>query len=424
LLRSKLMPKSGSVDPDLMRLSLGRPVLMHEAAWRGGISGPDGMRSSYHREACHPPTRGGLAPHRGSKTAAAIAGLAAIVLALCARSAAASPTLVITGAGFGHGVGMSQEGALGYAQHGYGYAAILAHYYTGTSLGTVPASTTVRMLINGKVRRLPLETYVQGVVGAEMPASWPLAALEAQAVASRTYAITDHAGGTRFDVFADTRSQLYLGRKAQTAQTEAAVAATAGQVVTYAGKPAITYFFASSGGLTESVQNGFPGATPEPWLQGVTDPFDQGPQHTWSVSMSFAAVAARLRGLVKGAFRGIEVLRRGYSPRIVSAYVLGSAGRAPISGPELESRLGLYDSWAYFSVRTAHGVQPEPDLSGYSPPAPLSGSAPPASAPTPSNTSTTATGASIAPSSSDSQEVGVQGGAGGPAGPVGGTQAG
>ena len=53
-----------------------------------------------------------------------------------------------------------------------------------------------------------------------MPASWPLAALEAQAVASRTYALTDHAGGSRFDVYADTRSQVYLGAKAHTAADE------------------------------------------------------------------------------------------------------------------------------------------------------------------------------------------------------------
>jgi SpoIID/LytB domain protein len=408
---------------------------MREACVLGGVARRDGMRSSYHRSIRRPAARirrpaacaTRLEGTRGARTAAAIAATAAFILAPSASGAAASPTLVIAGAGFGHGVGMSQEGALGYAQRGYGYAAILAHYYTGTALGSVPASTTVRMLVGGKVRKLPLETYVEGVVGAEMPASWPLAALEAQAVASRTYAITDHAGGARFDVFADTRSQLYLGRKAQTAQTEAAVAATAGQVVTYAGRPAITYFFASSGGMTESVQNGFPGATPEPWLQGVADPFDQGPQHTWSVSMGFAAAAARLRGLVRGSFRGIEVLRRGYSPRIVSAYVLGSAGRTPVSGPELEARLGLYDSWAYFSVRTARGVQPEPDLSGYTTPAPVSGStpaAPSASAPTSTGAPTTATGASIAPSATDSQEVGVQGGAGGPVGPVGGTQAG
>ena len=65
-----------------------------------------------------------------------------------------------------------------------------------------------------------------------MPSAWPLAALEAQAIASRTYALTDHAGGARFDVYSDTRSQVYRGVAAETAQTNAAVAATAGQIVT------------------------------------------------------------------------------------------------------------------------------------------------------------------------------------------------
>jgi SpoIID/LytB domain protein len=389
------------------------------------------MRPSYHcltalwRPDVPPPrcARPTMASRAGRWIATTpVACLLACVLcgALAPTGAAASQTLVIHGAGSGHGVGMSQEGALGYAQHGYGYAAILAHYYTGTALGSVPADTPVKVLLNGRVRKLPLEQYVRGVVGAEMPASWPLAALEAQAVASRTYAITDHAGGARFDVYADTRSQLYLGARAQTAQTNAAVAATAGQVVTYGGQPAITYFFANSGGMTEDVQNGFPGAAAEPWLQGVADPFDQGPQQGWSVSMSFATAAAHLRGLVRGAFRGIEVLRRGYSPRIVAAYVLGSAGRTEVDGPELAGRLGLESTWAYFAVRTPRGVTAEPDLSGYTAPAPLpeaAGTLPSASAPT----SASAPGQ---PNSGDSQEVGVQGGAGSPAGPVGGTQAG
>ncbi len=349
--------------------------------------------------------------------------LPAAALLVCPAAALATPELVIQGAGFGHGVGMSQEGALGYAQHGYSYSAILAHYYTGTALGRVPRDTTVRILLNGKVQRMPLEAYVRGVVGAEMPGDWPLAALEAQAVASRTYAITDHAGGARFDVYADTRSQVYLGARAQTAQTNTAVAATAGQIVTYSGQPAITYFFASSGGATEDVQYGFPGAEPEPWLQGVPDPYDQGPQHRWSTTIGFPAATARLRGLVRGAFRGIEVLRRGYSPRIVTAEVLGSKGATQVSGPELADRLGLYDDWAYFSVKTAHGQQPEPDLSGHAAPAPTSPggatspSAPgstPASAPAQANTQA---------SSASAQSVGVQGGAQGPLDPRGGTPA-
>jgi stage II sporulation protein D len=344
--------------------------------------------------------------------------LTAAITCLCAVSAAASPTLVaatpmlvIQGAGDGHGVGMSQEGALGYAQHGYDYQAILAHYYTGTSLGTVAPTTTVRVLLNGKVRSIPLETYVRGVVGAEMPASWPQAALEAQAVASRTYAITDHAGGARFDVYADTRSQMYLGTKAQTARTNAAVAATAGQVVTYNGQPAITYYFASSGGATESVQNAFPGATPEPWLVGVADPYDQGPEHSWTESMSFATAAARLRGLVRGSLRGIEVLSRGYSPRIVSAYVLGSAGRTEVSGPELAGRLGLSSTWAYFSVRTTHGMQPEPDLSHHPMPSPGAPSTEPPAAP----------GATPPVSEPPGPEGGTTAGSSPSAGPGGGT---
>ncbi len=302
---------------------------------------------------------------------------------LCAGAARAS-SLVITGGGDGHGVGMSQEGALGYAQHGLSYQAILAHYYSGTSLGRVPTNTVVRVLVGAKVKRVPLERYVRGVVAAEVPASWPLAALEAQAVASRTYALTAHAGGARFDVYSDTRSQMYLGTAAETARTNAAITATAGQIVTYASQPAITYFFASSGGMTENVQDGFPGSAPEPWLKAVADPYDGGPTHAWTVTMSFHAAGLHLKGLVKGAFRGIEVLARGGSPRIVSARVLGTRGTVLVSGPELAGRLGLDSTWEYFSVKNGSSVRREPDHSGQPPSlsTPVTPPAAPAAAPT------------------------------------------
>src|SRR5207253_5391338 len=260
--------------------------------------------------------------HRHGRWPLAVAVLAACVLALPGSARAAA--LLVRGAGFGHGVGMSQEGALGYAQHGWSYEAILDHYYSGTAIGQAPAGGRVRVLIGKRVKSIALETYVRGVVGAEMPASWPLAALEAQAVASRTYALTSHAGGSRFDVYADTRSQMYKGVAAQTPQTDAAVAATAGQVITYAGQPVISYFFASSGGRTEDVQNAFPGSLPAPWLRGVADPYDRGPLHSWSLTLSFASASARLGRLVRGSFLGIDVTRRGLSPRILSAYVLRS----------------------------------------------------------------------------------------------------
>jgi SpoIID/LytB domain protein len=326
--------------------------------------------------------------------------------ALRARTnTARASELVINGAGEGHGVGMSQDGALGYAEHGWTYSAILAHYYTGTAIGQAPVGAIVKVLVGSKVKRIPLETYVRGVVAAEVSASWPMAALEAQAVASRTYAVTADAGGSRFDVYTDERSQVYRGKAAETSRTNAAVAATAGQIVTYGGQPAITYFFAESGGDTESIQNSFIGSTPEPWLVGVADPYDAGPLHRWTVSMSFAAAGSRLGALVKGSLTGIEVLQRGSSPRIVSAYVLGSKGRTLVSGPELAARLGLYDTWAYFSVKSAQGAHSEPDLSGPAAPAPT---------PTAQPASVTSSGGSAAAvdSAPTAQPAGVTGAGG------------
>jgi stage II sporulation protein D len=330
-------------------------------------------------------------PHRLSAAQLAAGGvrraalaLAPVVAGLVLWSApAVASTLVIEGAGDGHGVGMSQDGALGYSQHGWSDTAILAHYYTGTTLGQAPASSVVKVLEGAKVVRVPLERYVRGVVSAEMPSNWPLAALEAQAIASRTYALTSDAGGARFDVYADTRSQMYLGTAAETATTNTAVAATAGQIVEYAGKPAITYYFASSGGMTEDVQNAFLGSSPEPWLQAVPDSYET-KSSSWKLSIGFASAAARLSGLVKGSFRGIEVLKRGISPRIIAAEVLGSRGNSPVSGPDLAARLGLTSTWAYFSVKRGARVTREPDHSGQAPFAAPPTESPPAAAPLPS----------------------------------------
>lgn len=300
-------------------------------------------------------------------------------------SAKAEDTLVIEGAGDGHGVGMSQWGALGYAEHGWSASAILGHYYTGTTLGHVSEKDIVKVLVGSHVEKVPIEAYVRGVVAAEMPASWPAAALQAQAIASRTYALTADAGGSRFDVYSDTRSQVYLGKAGETPQSNAAVKATAGEIVTYEDQPAITFFFASSGGMTEDIQNVFLGSLPEPWLTSVSDPYDGGPLHRWKASARFAEVAKQLSGLVKGSFEGIEVLKRGISPRVLSADVLGSKGRTEVSGPELAERLGLYSTWVYFSVLSPNGtVKREPDASGQQRPAETTTEeAPPSTTPPP-----------------------------------------
>jgi stage II sporulation protein D len=375
-----------------------------------------------------------------------VALLITVTLALAGTASAAS-TLYITGAGYGHGVGMSQYGAYGYALNGATYQQILAHYYTGTTLGTTSPGQIVRVLLrtgraafagateagnkklnpsvtyrvvpladgslklvnestrkavgkftapltatgpaplsvpglgsyrgalefwpNGSrgvytVDALGLDDYVRGVIAAEMPSSWSSAALEAQAVAARTYAITNDVAGAVYNVYPDTRSQVYGGVGAETPTTDAAVDATAGQIVTYNGAPAITYFFASSGGYTENDEDVFPGVTADPWLRGVPDPYDGAggnPYYRWSLHMSRAAATRRLRGVVRGKLVGIKVTQHGASPRIMTADVIGTRGTTTVTGDQLLRALSLPSTWVRFTMISS-GSRPTPTTGG------------------------------------------------------------
>jgi stage II sporulation protein D len=385
-----------------------------------------------------------------------VAVLCAAALCTMATPALAAAVFQIRGGGDGHGIGMSQYGAYGYALHGWSYRAILGHYYSGTGIGTTDPNRTVRVLlasgpaafsgataagakslhpgttyrvqarsdgslllldgagnkigvfaaplrVSGSgpltvaglglyrgalefrpdggggvetVDALALEDYVRGVISAEMPAGWSAPALEVQAVAARTYAITTDAGGAAFDQYADTRSQMYRGVAAETAATDAAVAATRGQVVTYHGVPVVTYFFNSSGGHTENIENVWAGSTPEPWLRGVPDPYDGvagDPYHAWGSERSLAAAQAALGGLVKGSLIGIRVTRHGSSPRILTAEVLGSKGNTSVTGTQLQQVFGLLTTSASFtSISTSLGASVPSPFGGAGGGAPVS----------------------------------------------------
>src|SRR5437660_1363394 len=73
---------------------------------------------------------------------------AAAAALLLPASAHASTVFTLTGHGWGHGIGLSQYGALGYAEHGFGYTQILGHYFTGTHVGPLHASATERVLLS------------------------------------------------------------------------------------------------------------------------------------------------------------------------------------------------------------------------------------------------------------------------------------
>src|SRR5262249_31947375 len=156
--------------------------------------------------------------------------------------------------------------------------------------------------------------------------SWPQAELRAQAIESRSFALTGDVGGNGFDLYDDTRSQVYDGLSSETPSTNAATEATKGQVVTYGGKIAETYFSACSGGYTESVQNVFSGPA-VPYLTGVPDPYDSYcPLHDWTLRFSGPEISAKLAADLDGQLQKVAIVKRGVSPRIVSAKLFGSSG--------------------------------------------------------------------------------------------------
>src|SRR3954447_19488006 len=92
--------------------------------------------------------------NRRSGTVRKLVLLVALAVVASAPSAHAASRLVIRGAGFGHGIGMSQYGAYGLSLQGVGYQAILARYYTGTTLAQVAAAPEVRVLLQGGQRKV------------------------------------------------------------------------------------------------------------------------------------------------------------------------------------------------------------------------------------------------------------------------------
>jgi stage II sporulation protein D len=214
------------------------------------------------------------------------------------------------------------------------------------ALEVVPTASDVGSL--NVVNALALEQYVKGVIPNESPPSWPQAELRAQAVESRSFALSAGVDGNGFDLYDDTRSQVYRGLESETAATNEATTATRGQVVMYGGKVAETFFSACSGGHTESVQNVFFGP-PVPYLVGVPDPYDYYcPLHDWTLRFSGPEISAKLGAYLDGRLKKVVVTQRGASPRIVWAKLYGTGGVTKVRGDQLEAALGTYSTWMSF----------------------------------------------------------------------------
>jgi stage II sporulation protein D len=379
--------------------------------------------------------------------------LAAAVLTLAAAVLVASPAradLVLDGHGWGHGVGLSQYGAYGYALiDGRDHAWILNHYYSGTSLAKT-GTGSVRVLLRrtrqprlcgvtiardarhrrvrlnqnhiyvlkgisrGRVRvvdasnhnrrrarlappvtfsggaswclrgmaqngvrdgayrgravvqpdgralfvvnSVGMESYLRGVVPSEMPSAWPAEALESQAVIARSYALRSLRPTSAYDVYADTRSQVYGGVDREATSTDAAVRATRAQVVVSGGQVAQTFFFSTSGGRTAANDEVWGGA-PISYLRSVDDPHDDlSPYHDWTTRFTDGAAKRKLRSLGVGAPQKLSVASRTPSGRAATVEVDGKTTSVTVSAGQIAALLDLRSVW--FSVKESPADRP------------------------------------------------------------------
>ena len=215
------------------------------------------------------------------------------------------------------------------------------------------------------INDVPVNAYVRGSVPAEVPASWPRQTLEAMAVASRSIALSTDVGGNGFQLYPDTRTQLYQGIKVESPRSDRAVRRTFNEVATYHGDVAQTLYFSSSGGITESH---FLGGPKVPYLESVKDPYDTySPLHRWTMRFSQSEIDAKLGSYVEGSLRKVKANRSSESPRIDSARLVGTAGTTTIRGDTLAAALGLYSRWAFFKRAHAKTAQPGASMVSFDP---------------------------------------------------------
>ncbi len=408
-------------------------------------------------------------------TAACVAGC---LLSIGAPvQAASSPSFTIRGAGFGHGVGLSQYGAYGMAREGYGAVQIVEHYFTGaraiphadsrdirvnvghqlgsarfdavplrkggggtevqlntrkpvsipigtdlktkargsrviatlisssgsrTRIGTAKLVTlrwagtrtpggsgstptavqigkngggvSSRLLrygvldiatVNGSLEVVNSvrvhDEYLAGI--AEVPASWPKAAMQAQAIAARSYALTrksirsscrcqsDDGSGPFYDqTFAGwSRVISPMGKRWRAAVSATASSPTTGLTLMYRGQPITAFYFSSSGGRTSNSEDVWGAALP--WARSVDDHWSVNPKYNDSGSAAWRTT--RSRAALANAFGLPDVARvvvtsRYASMAVKTARAYSSAGaKKSLSGQALASRLGLRSTWVW-----------------------------------------------------------------------------
>ncbi len=239
-----------------------------------------------------------------------------------------------------------------------------ARAYPGSVLA-VPQTSSIRA-----VNVTTYDDYLRGVVPNEMPASWPAAALRAQAVAARTYAAEESSGGTSeicdttacqvYDGLADYGLDGILQARFTDSRSDAAVSATTGSIRTWNGKPAFTQFSASNGGWTAEGS--------QPYLKAKADPYDgavASSAHSWNVTSTTVSSRVQKAYPQIGSLRSMEATRDGHGEwggRVTSVALTGSRRTTTISARSLRDVLGLKSTW--FTVRNPDLLRRDVEMTG------------------------------------------------------------
>ncbi|PKQ28642.1 MAG: hypothetical protein CVT63_01640 [Candidatus Anoxymicrobium japonicum] len=254
------------------------------------------------------------------------------------------------GYGRAHGVGMCMDGVYYMAKEGKKYHDILSFYYTGITFSKTDESQPIRVKgRDGQIRVWTMHDYLHHLQ--EEPDNYPIEELKALYVAARTYTLScinrnKHAA-EGFDICSSGDCcQACDENKNIPAypNNNAAVDATAGEIMTYNGQPIIAAYCGSCGGHTENNEDVWNGSV-IPYLRGKPDPYCcHSSRFQWSVTFSKADVEARLNSrsdTAVGSLYVMDLSSRTPGGRVKTAKLVGSSAVKYVSGSVIERLFGF-----------------------------------------------------------------------------------
>ncbi|MBW2461982.1 MAG: SpoIID/LytB domain-containing protein [Deltaproteobacteria bacterium] len=203
------------------------------------------------------------------------------------------------------------------------------------------------------VLEVPIETYLRGVVSAEIPSRWPVEVKMAQAIAARSYALAHlDQPEAHFDVRSDTLDQVY--RPGENSGAADAVTRTRGQVLAANGALVEAFYHSTCGGHTENPNDVWPDAPALDWATACTTDTES-PRHTWEVRLSNSVVAT-----AHADISHVDALRlesRSGSGRALEITVVDGPTSVTMPAPEFRRAIGTRRLGStFFEARTDGGT--------------------------------------------------------------------